>query len=467
MRGGPSSGPPEWRVERGETWLVMRILYLTAGAAGMYCGSCLRDNALAAELIRQGHDVNLLPLYTPPLTDEPGVSNEKVFFGGISVYLEQYSAIFRHTPRWLDRLWDSGWALRAASKRSIAVDPDSLGELTISMLKGERGYQRKELAKLVDWLRAEKREGHDYDIVDMQNSMLLGLAGPVREAVGRPLCCTLQGEDLFIDRLREPYRSRALDLIREHSRHIDAFIAVSGFYADRMADYLAIPRRKIHVVPLGINLHDYDGAMAEPEGVPERPFTIGYLARIAPEKGLHLLVDAFLRLRQREGTGSIRLEVAGYLPPEHEGYRREIEQRIAAAGLSADYHYHGALDRREKIAFLRRIDLLSMPTTYPEPKGLPVLEALASGVPVIQPRWGSFPEILEKTGGGLLFDPEDGAALADRISELWQNPEMARDLGRTGRQGVHHHYGVERMAASALDIYARVGCGSVQSGTAQ
>src|SRR5215468_7459185 len=159
----------------------MKILYITAGAAGMYCGSCLRDNALASELLRQGHDVTLLPLYTPPRTDEPSVSSEKVFFGGISVYLEQQSAIFRHTPRWLDKLWDSGFALKAASKRSIAVDPDSLSELTISILRGERGNQRKEIRKFVDWLKTQSPP----DVVDMQNSMLIGLARPIKEATGR------------------------------------------------------------------------------------------------------------------------------------------------------------------------------------------------------------------------------------------------------------------------------------------
>jgi len=85
----------------------MRILSITAGAAGMYCGSCLRDNALAAELIAEGHDVILLPLYTPTLTDEVNVSSGKVFFGGISVYLEQKSALFRQLPPIVDRLWDS------------------------------------------------------------------------------------------------------------------------------------------------------------------------------------------------------------------------------------------------------------------------------------------------------------------------------------------------------------------------
>jgi glycosyltransferase involved in cell wall biosynthesis len=434
----------------------MRILYLTAGAAGMYGGSCLRDNALATELLRQGHDVTLQPLYTPPLTDEPSVSQEKVFFGGISVYLEQHSALFRHTPRWLDRLWDSGVALRAASKRSIAVDPDSLGQLTLSILQGREGRQRKEIAKLIDWLRWQVRAGQPrYDVVDMQNSMLLGLARPIREAIGGPICCTLQGEDLFLEGLREPFRGEALALIREHAESVDAFLAVSTFYADFMADYLTIPREKIHVVPLGINLQDYEGqAEAGRRPLTERPWTIGYFARIAPEKGLHLLVEAYCRLRERADFPPARLLAAGYLAPEHRGYLRAQEERLAAAGLVGEFTYQGALDREAKLRFFREIDLLSMPTTYAEPKGLPVLEAMASGVPVVQPRWGAFPEILEQTGGGVLFEPNDAASLAQALLELTRNPEWARDLGRAGWAGVRAHYPVARMASQAVDLYA-------------
>src|SRR5713101_1856445 len=112
----------------------MKILSITAGAANMYCGSCLRDNALAAELMAQGHDITLVPLYTPTLTDEANVSQERVFFGGISVYLEQHSAFFRNTPKFLDRLWDSRLALKAASHSSIPTSPRLLGEFTVSML---------------------------------------------------------------------------------------------------------------------------------------------------------------------------------------------------------------------------------------------------------------------------------------------------------------------------------------------
>ena len=126
----------------------MKILAFTAGAARMYCGSCLRDNALAAELMRQGHDVILLPLYTPTRTDEANVSDSRVFMNGITVYLEQQSAFFRKTRWLLDRLWDAPWLMRLAAKSSIAVDPRVLGEMTVSMLRGEDGYQRKDIAKL-------------------------------------------------------------------------------------------------------------------------------------------------------------------------------------------------------------------------------------------------------------------------------------------------------------------------------
>jgi glycosyltransferase involved in cell wall biosynthesis len=412
----------------------------------MYCGSCLRDNALATELIRQGHEVTLLPLYTPTLTDEPNVSADKTAFGGISVYLEQHSALFRHTPRWLDKLWDSRAALAAAAKRSITVDPQSLGELTISMLRGEAGNQRKEIAKLLDWLRTQPRP----DVVDMQNSMLIGLARPIKEALRAPLCCTMQGEDLFLDGLGEPYRGEALRLIQENAKYVDAFIAVSDWYADFMAEYLGIPRGRIHVVPLGINLTEYQPKPQTGDEV----FRIGYFARIAPEKGLRLLAEAYRLLRKRDDFGPARLDAAGYLAPEHKPYLREVEREMREAGLGDEFHYHGSLDRAAKLAFIRQVDVLSMPTTYAEPKGLPVLEAMASGVPVVQPNWGSFPEVIERTRGGVLFEPNDAAKLADELYALWKNPELRNDLAKQGAASVREHYSVARMAERALNVYS-------------
>jgi glycosyltransferase involved in cell wall biosynthesis len=411
----------------------------------MYCGSCLRDNALASALIARGHDVVLTPVYTPTRTDEANVSQHHVVFGGISVYLEQHSSLFRHTPRILDRLWDAEWVIRMASRRQIKVDPQSLGEMTVSMLRGDRGFQRKEIAKLLDWLENERR----FDVINLPYTLLLGLAEPLRQTLKAPICCTLQGEDLFLDGLGEPWKRESLDLIQSASAYVDAFLPVSRYYFDYMPGYLQIPREKMRLVRLGINVDGYtprNPARTE-------PFTIGYLARIAPEKGLDVLVDAYRRLRTRPGIGPSRLVAAGYLAPEHQAYLDRITSDLDAWGLSSQFEYRGELDRVGKIAFLRSLDLLSVPATYEEPKGMFLLEAMAAGVPVVQPRRGAFPEILETTGGGLLVEADNPEALADGFLTLWRDPQRAAALGAAGAASVRQHYTAEKMAESVESVY--------------
>ena len=418
----------------------------------MYCGSCLRDNALASALIARGHDVVLTPVYTPTRTDERNVSQHHIVFGGISVFLEQHSSIFRHTPRLLDRLWDAEWVIKLASKRQIRVDPQSLGEMTVSMLRGDHGFQKKEIAKLLDWLKTER----PFDVINLPYTLLIGLAEPLKRTLGVPICCTLQGEDLFLDGLGEPWKQQSMELIRRASEHVDAFLPVSRYYFDYMPGYLGISREKMHLVPLGINL---DGYSPRPARGAE-PFTIGYLARIAPEKGLHVLADAYRRLRTRPGIGLSRLVAAGYLAPEHRAYLDGITNDLKAWGLQGHFEYRGELDRAQKIDYLRSLDVLSVPATYEEPKGIFLLEAMATGVPVVQPRRGAFPEIVDTTGGGLLVDADNPEALADGFQALWQDPARAAALGAAGAAGVRQHYSVDKMAESAEAVYSEFGTGA-------
>ena len=423
----------------------MRVVYITAGAGGRYCGACFRDNTLASDLLARGHDVELVPLYTPTVTDEPNVSLGTTFFGGVNVYLQQRFSFFRSTPWFLDRILDSSWLLNSAGRWGTRTDPGELGETAVSVLRGESGFQCKELEKLLSWLRTRPRP----DLVHLGNSLLSGLAPAVKQALSCPVCCTLQGEDLFLEALKEPYRSRARERIRANSEFIDQFHAVSRYHARAMRDYLELPSSKVGVIPSGIHVDDFQPR----DSAPSRPFTVGYLARIAPEKGLHLLCEAYRGVARESGPGRTRLLVAGDPATDHSGYLRGIRKRMRRWGLEESFQYRGSLSRAEKIRFLQELDVLSVPTCYDEPRGLYALEAQACGVPVVQPRRGVFPEIIAATGGGLLVEPDDSADLARGILDLQRDPERTAELGRRGREGVRSHYDARRMTAATLQSY--------------
>ena len=428
----------------------------------MYCGSCLRDNALAAELIARGHDVTLLPLYTPLRTDEINVTRPTVLFGGINIYLQQRSALFRRMPRFVDRLLDSPRLIKAMADRATSTDPRTLGDLTVSMLEGIDGVLRREFDKLLAWVAAEPAP----DVVTLTNSLLIGLARPLSTALQRPVCCTLQGEELFIEGLVEPYRGRALELIRRQAAGVDRFVAVSEHCARFMTGYLRLPPDRVSVVPLGIDTSGYQRRVDRPgeadrsdRGGPGEPFRIGYFARVAPEKGLHLLAEAFLRLRRLAPGARLRLEVAGYLAPAHKPYLAGVQRTLERGGAAGDFAYRGELDRRGKQDFLRGVDVLSVPATYDEPKGLFLLEAMAAGVPVVQPRRGAFIEIVERTGGGLLVEPDDADSLAEGLHTLWRDGELRGEVGRRGADGVRAHYTIQRSADRLLEVFEEVVAG--------
>jgi len=273
----------------------MKVAYITAGAAGMYCGTCIHDNMMATVLKKHGHNVTLIPTYTPTRTDEANVSMNRVFFGGVNVYLQQKLAIFRHTPWVFDKLLDSPTLLNGLARFSGTTDARDLGQLTVSMLRAEHGYQKKELVKLVKWLAEENKP----DVVYLTNSMLVGFTREIKRTLDIPVICALQGEDIFLQDLIDPYKTEALALLRERAAEPDGFVAPCHYYAQFMAAaYLDVPVDKIDVVPLGLNM---DGHGLPNEKPVPPPFCIGYLARICPEKGLHILVDAFRSITQTLG----------------------------------------------------------------------------------------------------------------------------------------------------------------------
>lgn len=417
----------------------MRIAYIGAGAAGSICANCLKDNALAAALNRLGHDVVLLPAYTPLLTDEEDVSDERIVFGGINLYLQSKFGLFRRTGV-LDGLLDHPRVLSFASSFAVDTDPANLGAMTRDTFLGAKGPYRREMRKLVDVLK-----GIRPDIVHLTNSMLACMAEPIKQHLGVRVVCSLQGEAEFLAGLAEPYRTECYELLRSNAVHIDQFVASSDDQTRSLTPILGDALRRAETVLPGISLEGY--GIRPPKR--DDSFVVGFLARIAEGKGLDLLAEAVERLRREHPERNIRLLVAGWRAKKSQAYVDALRERFGFEDL-------GYLARERKIGFLGELDAFSVPTTYAAAKGLYVLEALAAGVPTVQPRIGVFPELASATGGILLCNPNDSVDLAIKLGKLMTEPEESDRIGRNAQDTVRADFHSERMALETLDLYRRI-----------
>jgi glycosyltransferase involved in cell wall biosynthesis len=431
----------------------------------MFCGNCVRDNALVAALRALGHQVLMVPLYLPLTLDEADQSaGTPIFFGGVNVYLEQKSALFRKEPRWLHSLLDSPSLLKWAASRAGNTRADQLGGITLSMLRGEAGNQARELEDLITWLKSQPRP----DVIFLSNAMLVGMARQLKSDLHRPVVCMLQGEDYFLDGLPEPHRSACWSTLAERAKDADLFISPSRYFADLMQERLKLAPDRVRVVYNGINLDGYpgdNGAPAKPISASPNstrlkktgPPVLGYLARMCREKGLDTLVEAFIQLRQRGRVAGLKLCIAGSLGSVDETLVASLRQRLAAAGLANDAEFHPNVDRITKLALLNSFSAFSVPARYGEAFGLYVIEALASGVPVIQPRTAAFPELLDLTGGGVLYEAERPLGLVEAIEGILLDPNRAQALGEAGRRVTFEKFTAEAMARNIVHSVEALG----------
>src|SRR4051812_2049534 len=178
----------------------------------MYCGNCFRDNALVHALRQLRHSVLMVPLYLPMTLDEEDESaGTPTFFGGVNVYLQQKSSVFRHLPRPMHQWLSSPAVLKWASGRAAKTRAEDVGELTLSMMRGEEGQQRRELDQLIDWLKGQKHP----DVVCLSNGLLMGLVRRLKKDLDTRVVCMLQGEDSFLDSLPPKLREDAWGLLAQ------------------------------------------------------------------------------------------------------------------------------------------------------------------------------------------------------------------------------------------------------------
>ena len=422
----------------------MRIAFLTPGTGNYHCGVCIRDNSLARHLINHGHKVTMLPTYLPHLLDEKsaGSENSPIFLGGINVYLQHKFPLFRKLPRWLNNLFNHESLLRWVAGKRGMTSPRELGEITLSTLQGKDGPLAKEVDKVIDWF---KQYGQP-DVLILSTILLAGVGRAVREELNIPVIGFLQGEDGFLDSLLTEYREEAWNLLGLDARKLDACVSPSHYFARHMGNRLGIPENKIQYFPNGISLEGYDVVKSKPE----QP-TIGYFARICPEKGLDLLVDAFIELKKSDQHKELRLAIAGTLPEESISYLNEQKTKISRTGLDDFVEISTNLSRTEKINFLKELTLFCVPARFPEAFGLYVMEAMAAGIPVVLPDHGSFPEIIEETRGGLLYAKNDLSGLIHALNDMLNNSERVKQLGEQGKVAVHEKYSNERLSEELVE----------------
>jgi len=367
-----------------------------------------------------------------------------VFFSGINVYLDQQSNWFRKGPRWLHQLLARPSLLKWAARKSAKTQASSLGPLTLSMLRGEAGHQARELDDLLIWLKSQPAP----DVIFLSNALLLGMARKLKKELDRPLVCMLQGEDYFLDSLPEPHRQNCWDTLAVCARETDMFVAPSHYFAQLMATRLGVPIGRTKVIYNGLNLDGFE--LTSNPNKPSQP-VLGYLARMCREKGLDTLVDAFITLRTRGQVPELKLCVVGSLGPADESLVSDLRQRLRAAGLEREASFHPNVQRAEKLQLLHSFSVFSVPALYGEAFGLYLLEALAAGVPVVQPRTAAFPELIEQTAGGVVYDPQAPTALVDALEGLLLSPERAKKLGAAGREAVFQRFSAEAMARAMAD----------------
>ncbi len=405
----------------------------------MYCGNCFRDNALVAALRRQGHDTVMVPLYLPMTLDEAATTGTTpTFFGGINVYLSQISALHRRAPGFLRDLLNSPALLKWAAGKAAKTRAEDVGELTISMLNGEHGNQARELEEMVTWLEQLPKP----DAVYLSNALLVGFARQLRIRLKTRVICFLQSEESYLDSIAEPERTRCWETLRQRAADIDGWIAPTHYFANRMASRLGLPATRLQVVPNGILLDGYPKA---PRTL-HRPPSMGFFARMCPEKGLDTVVDAFIELRRRGRIQDLRLRVGGGCGPGDEAFVAQQRDRLAKTGLSSEASFHPNLSRSEKIEFLSSCDVISVPSKMSEAFGLYVIEAMAAGTAVVQPDTCGFRELIEATGGGALCGPATAHALADCLEPLFLTPNRLRELGEAGRVAVASGFTDDAMA---------------------
>jgi glycosyltransferase involved in cell wall biosynthesis len=426
----------------------MKIAHIIPGSGGsFYCGNCLRDSKYVRALKDLGHEVIKVPMYLPLFDDAHDLNEVPVFYGAVNLYLKQNYAFFRHMPAFVEHALDSKSILHLAAQKAGSTRAKGLEEMTVSMLLGEEGQQKAELEKMVDWLANEAKP----DVVHLSNALLLGLARRIKQKMNIPVVCSLQDEDVWVDVMTDQFRNEVWNLMSERGKEVDAFIAVSDYYAEEIRKKMTIADQQLFTVHIGVDTTDYS-----PKDIRSKQPLIGYLSRMCEENGVAVLVDAFLLLKQDPQFEEVGLRITGGKTADDLALIKSLKAKISHAGLEKMVHWVDEFDGEERQKFFDSVRLISVPVLNGEAFGLYQLEAMASGIPMVQPALGAFPEVILQSGGGVIYPVNDPENLAQALGSLILDREKLEKLSIAGQAGVRQHFDIHKQAEKMVEIYKYV-----------
>jgi len=386
-----------------------------------------------------------IPLYLPPDTStDTGDFDHHVFFGAISMYLREKVPFFKKMPDFFDKIFDSAPLLKLASRQAGTTRTEGLEDMTLSMIKGENAFRKKEVDRLVAYLTTSGKP----DIIHLSNALIIGLARQIKRRMDVKVVCSLLNEDDWIEEMAEPFRSKAWKLIAAEAPNIDTFMTPSTYYRDLFIEKTGVKGVNISIVPLGIDAgSSYDSVKGE-----EHYPSVGYLSRISHLNGFDKIVDAFLKLKTNDLPG-LTLHVCGGYTGDDRHFIREQIKKIKDHGFKSSVRIYPEFNGLAREQFFKNIDVMSVPVRKYDGYGLYILEANAAGVPVVQPSTGAFPEIIDKTGGGMTYDPDNVSMLASSLLKLLKDKESMKNQGIAGAVNVREHFSLEKMSEGLMNAY--------------
>lgn len=249
-----------------------------------------------------------------------------------------------------------------------------------------------------------------------------------------------------------PWRRRISQRIAH--RFTDACVAPANHMAEDYARTIGISRNDVQVIHNGVDISRFGSADPSAAraalGLDAADFVIGFVGRLDGVKDIPGLVRILAQVRAGAGAKSqrIRLLVVG------DGDGRSVAERVAVdMGVSADAVFAGLRD--DVPLCLAAMDVYLQPSFY-EGHSIAILEAMASGLPVVSTRVGGTPEIVVHGETGYLHAPADYAGLAGAVLDLYRRPAARAAMGRAGRERVIQRFSVATMVERYEDLYRRL-----------